>query len=334
MYRHALKRCILSVAMATALLTFSPQRCDAGWWHWGHGGWYAPYATVYRPYVWGWRLAPRYAAYSSWGYYGTCGWSCCDPCCTVCCDPCCDPCCGVSYDPCCGAEPQPISSAGDSSTIAPAPAAPATPPPPAAAPEAPPAAAAPEASPATGVSPLTPPSGAARAARAGKALLSVTVPNSARVLINGHLTRTQGTHRQYISPGLKAGNQYVYHVRAELERDGKTFSDSKVVRLQAGQMVSVAFPLDAQSPVQTVLKLNVPEDAVVTLAGRPTNGTGSVRTFATERLSNGQQWKGYRVVVRSERDGRQVTREEEITLTGGETRELTFAFVGQQLALR
>jgi uncharacterized protein (TIGR03000 family) len=182
--------------------------------------------------------------------------------------------------------------------------------------------------------PVLPPAEGSSASRLGKGLLSVTVPEDAKVFVNGRLTKTPGALRRYVSPGLVRGLSYTYEVRAEVEREGKKLSDTKMVSLRSGQRADVAFLFQTEAPVQTVLTLNLPEDATVTLAGRATRATGPVRSFATKKLAPGQRWKDYHVVVSLERNGRLVTRQETITLTGGEDQELTFGFVDERLALR
>jgi uncharacterized protein (TIGR03000 family) len=168
----------------------------------------------------------------------------------------------------------------------------------------------------------------------GQALLSVVVPQEAKVYVNGQLTRTPGPVRRYVSPGLARGRSYTYEVRAEVMRDGQPVSQTKKVRLRAGQTADLAFQLPAETDVETMLTLNLPEDAKVTLDGRATKATGLLRKFATTKLVRGEEWADYPVVVSIEREGRTLTRTENVTLVGGETRELTFVFVDERLAVR
>ncbi len=84
---------------------------------------------------------------------------------------------------------------------------------------------------------------------------------------------------------------------------------------------SVATPTPV---VKTELKLRVPADAKVTLAGVATKQTGEVRQFATSNLASGQAWQNYQVVVEMNRDGKPVREERTITLVGGQTQELSF----------
>jgi uncharacterized protein (TIGR03000 family) len=72
-------------------------------------------------------------------------------------------------------------------------------------------------------------------------LLSIVVPEDARVYVNGLLTKTPGTHRQYACSGLLPGKSYAYQVRAVVTRNGKELSDTRVVRFRAGETHDLAF---------------------------------------------------------------------------------------------
>jgi uncharacterized protein (TIGR03000 family) len=174
----------------------------------------------------------------------------------------------------------------------------------------------------------------------GSTILAVSVPQEAKVYVNGMLTKTPGAYRRYISRGLTPGLQYTYEIRAELERDGKSLSDSRLVQVRAGDTTQVAFDFAADAspvaaaPVSTTLTLHVPKDARVNLAGNETASSGEVRQFTTTQLAHGEKWEDYRIVVTVNRDGRELRRERTLSLTGGQSRELSFHFTDQSLALR
>jgi uncharacterized protein (TIGR03000 family) len=69
------------------------------------------------------------------------------------------------------------------------------------------------------------------------------------VFINGHQTRSVGTHREYVSYGLETGLTYRYEVRAEVVRDGKTVVDTREVFLTAGARQDLAFEFGAKKAV-------------------------------------------------------------------------------------
>jgi len=77
--------------------------------------------------------------------------------------------------------------------------------------------------------------------RSDSALLSMWVPEEAKVFVNGYQTKSTGTHRQYISNGLKSGLAYAYEIRVVIERDGKPVEETRTVTLVGGQRTAVAF---------------------------------------------------------------------------------------------
>jgi uncharacterized protein (TIGR03000 family) len=171
------------------------------------------------------------------------------------------------------------------------------------------------------------------------ALLNVSVPAEAKVFVNGAATTSTGSDRQFISRGLNAGNRYSYEVKAEYVKDGKTVSETKSVTLGPGEMAGVAFNFEgnnsapvAGNQAKTKLTVRVPADAKVYLSGRETSSTGDVREFTTSKLDNGAEWKNYTVRVVSNVDGQEQSKEQTITLTGGQDRDLTFDFQSAPIA--
>lgn len=169
---------------------------------------------------------------------------------------------------------------------------------------------------------------------ATSAILTVRVPSDANVYVNGHKTASRGSVRQYISRGLEKGQSYRYEVKAEFVRNGKTIQKTEEVRLLGGQAISVAFRAknsDRQmaEKVRTQLKLIVPENAKVMLAGREMKASGSEREFSTYRLASGEVWTGYEVRVLLDVDGKVIERKQVIRLAAGDKKELNFDFSEQ-----
>jgi uncharacterized protein (TIGR03000 family) len=164
------------------------------------------------------------------------------------------------------------------------------------------------------------------------ALLNVSVPANARVLVNGIATRSTGELRRYVSRNLTPGFSYTYEVTAEAMINGQTVSQSKTVQLRAGEEAAVAFNMAADQPVETALTLHVPTDAKVFLAGNETSGEGSVRTFRTTKLNGSREWSQYVVRVSVLRGGQEVTKQESITLHAGDQAEMTFDFDADKVA--
>ena len=168
----------------------------------------------------------------------------------------------------------------------------------------------------------------------GEAVLGLSVPEDAKVYINGKLTTTPGTLREYVSRKLKSGKSYSYQVKAVVERDGKVLVRSKLVRIETGTSQLVEF--DFIRPQVTKLVLKVPADAEVLLDGQETKASGKIRVFTTGKLTNEQSWDDYQVEVRYQVAGEQVIRKQTLTLTAGATEVLEFGtgspISGEQVA--
>jgi uncharacterized protein (TIGR03000 family) len=65
-------------------------------------------------------------------------------------------------------------------------------------------------------------------------LLSIRVPSDATVTINGLPTQSTGSHREYVSYGLRPGLTYKYEIRAQVVRNGQTIEDGRTVYLRSG----------------------------------------------------------------------------------------------------
>ncbi len=161
---------------------------------------------------------------------------------------------------------------------------------------------------------------------ADTALLTVSVPEAARVTVNGHETTSTGPVRQFMSKGLQAGYQYSYDIAVETEIDGETVTERQTVSVRAGQAERLVFDPAANRGVQTALTLHVPEDAEVTLAGNATAATGQVRTYRTSQLRAGETWNDYAIEVAVTQNGQRVVKQKTIALKAGSEQELEFAF--------
>ncbi|TWU51044.1 hypothetical protein Poly51_43380 [Rubripirellula tenax] len=184
------------------------------------------------------------------------------------------------------------------------------------------------------------------AVEADSAILTVAVPGDAVVTVNGHPTTSDGNVRQFMSRGLKEGFVYTYVVDVTYQINGSEKKDSKSIKLRPGDSETVEFDIpksdekaendfaNVQDDVITVVKLNVPASAKVSLAGNPTNGAGAVRTFRTKQLKAGEQWTGYTVRVTAEMAGKSVSKERTVDVKAGSLTELTFDFNDDSLASR
>jgi uncharacterized protein (TIGR03000 family) len=160
------------------------------------------------------------------------------------------------------------------------------------------------------------------------AMIEVTVPADAQVKVNDQPTTSTGTSRSFVSRGLQRGKTYTYQLAVSYDLDGETIVETKSITLRAGDHVALEFPSDGATTAQarTELKLAVPAEAKVYLAGAATEQTGAERTYITQRLTAGQEWDGYVVRVELERDGKQLVEERTLKIIGGESYQLAFQF--------
>lgn len=234
MFRTSWKQLLMVAALVVVGLLLSSNSALACHGHWARGGWSGcGYAYGYG---YGWASGPGYG----WGYGCNPGYvytsSYCSPCATGCgwgwnsCwnsgwSSCYRPACGVRYgrgypwygaaSSCCGATAvarptvagQPVPLARTS---------------------------------ALELAQASQPKASSRPSKDG-VLLSLDVPEDARVYVDGTLTKTTGKHREYACSGLRPGQSYAYQVRVVVTRNGKELSDTQVVRFRAGQTRDLAF---------------------------------------------------------------------------------------------
>lgn len=168
---------------------------------------------------------------------------------------------------------------------------------------------------------------------ASSASVEVVVPADAQVFVNDSATTSTGSSRSFVSNGLTRGQTYRYNFRVEYELDGETVVQEETVNLTAGDKLALSFATEdgpklvsAMKPAKTELKVSVPADAQVFLAGAPTEQTGTSRSYSTNKLAAGQTWSGYTIRVEMEVDGQPVVHEETLDIEGGQTYELAFDF--------
>ncbi len=154
-------------------------------------------------------------------------------------------------------------------------------------------------------------------------LLTVQVPEEAKVYVNGYETRSTGTVRNYLTRNLDPEKTYRYRLRVVVNRDGQQLVEEREVQLRVGQQVALKLdPTQQLAKTETRLVLHVPKQAKVFLAGRPTKATGQVREYVTRSLKPGEVWENYTVkVVLPGKEKPQVI-QRKLKLVGGKTHRL------------
>ena len=75
----------------------------------------------------------------------------------------------------------------------------------------------------------------------GTGTISVTVPDNAKVYINGYETKMPGVNRKYVVNDLEPGKMYDYEVRIVAQVNGRTVDETQFVTLSYGQQGVLAF---------------------------------------------------------------------------------------------
>ncbi len=154
--------------------------------------------------------------------------------------------------------------------------------------------------------------------------LTINLPESAKVYVNGNPTTTTGSKRYFVSRDLKPNDAYRFEVKAVMTKpDGTDLIQTRTVVVESGNGEELNFELlKSDEPIETILTLNVPEKAKVVLAKNSTKSEGASRIFRTKQLRDGESWDDYKIEVTH--DG--VTKEKTIRLMAGDKLELTFNF--------
>lgn len=82
---------------------------------------------------------------------------------------------------------------------------------------------------------------AATVAKPVASQVTVRLPANAKLYVNDDLCPLTSDTRSFQTPQLKGDKEYSYTLRAEVERNGQTFTESKKVVFTAGKPVSVEF---------------------------------------------------------------------------------------------
>ncbi len=81
------------------------------------------------------------------------------------------------------------------------------------------------------------------------ATIVVSLPADARLTVDGNATTSTSALRTFVSPALEQGAEYVYTLRAEVIRDGRSIVETQDISVRAGEVTNVPFNFTSQGIV-------------------------------------------------------------------------------------
>jgi uncharacterized protein (TIGR03000 family) len=85
-----------------------------------------------------------------------------------------------------------------------------------------------------------------KASRNAPATIVVSLPEEARLTVDGYVTKSTSAERTFVSPALEGGVNYTYTLIAEMVRDGRTITETQRVNVRAGETTRVPFNFSEQ----------------------------------------------------------------------------------------
>jgi len=155
-----------------------------------------------------------------------------------------------------------------------------------------------------------------------KAQVVVRLPADAKLYANDTLTNLSSAERSFSTPSLEKGQDYQYSMKVEYTRDGKTVSDSQIVKVRAGEVSVVEF-VDKSTAISTI-KFVAPEGAKLFVENKLLGTSGS---FKTPELTKGAEY-AYSVRAELNRDGKTEASTQRVVFKAGEAVTVDFMDLG------
>jgi len=74
----------------------------------------------------------------------------------------------------------------------------------------------------------------------------VSLPENARLTVDGYVTKSTSAERTFVSPALQNGATYTYTLQAEIVREGRSVVETQSVNVRAGETTRVPFNFSEQ----------------------------------------------------------------------------------------
>jgi uncharacterized protein (TIGR03000 family) len=82
------------------------------------------------------------------------------------------------------------------------------------------------------------------------ASIIVSLPADARLIVDDTVTKSTSATRVFASPALEPGKEFHYTLKAEIDRDGKTYTAVRRIAVRAGEETKVSLDV----PVTTLVE--------------------------------------------------------------------------------
>jgi uncharacterized protein (TIGR03000 family) len=160
----------------------------------------------------------------------------------------------------------------------------------------------------------------AAAVPAGKpATVTVQLPSDARLYADGQPVQFDPATKSFATPSLNSGEDYEYTLKAEVLQGGRILTESKTVKVRAGQTTQVAFD-NLRAPGREAEVAQAPARITVQLPARAklyvNNVLWTTRSFDTPTLTKGHEYS-YDLRAELEQNGQTIREAKTVKFQAG-----------------
>jgi uncharacterized protein (TIGR03000 family) len=160
-----------------------------------------------------------------------------------------------------------------------------------------------------------------------QARVIVRLPADAKLFANGQPTDLSSSERWFSTPVIAKDRDFQYTMKVEYTREGKNLTDSKVVKVRAGEVSVVEFAdLGKDESVTSIIKVSAPENAKVFVQDRQELPQGS-KEFRTPPLNKGKEY-AYSFRAELTQDGKKQSQTQRVIFKAGESVTVDFTDMG------
>jgi len=155
------------------------------------------------------------------------------------------------------------------------------------------------------------------------ARLVIHLPADAKLYANGQLTGLSSSERIFMTPTLEKGRDFQYSLKVEYARNGKTVTDTRNVRVRAGEESFVEFGAQAPSVISNI-RFVAPEGANVYVDGNRQALPAGTREFKTPELAPGAEY-AYQFRAEVTKNGKKFEQTQRVVFKAGEPVTVDFS---------